>query len=398
MILNTAKPYSKSSGNGLCLTALQTLKVYAFLFGLTLMSYAIADDQQQSKLDILQSNISELQKTLTARNEQQTDLETDLERVETEASTLNTSIRELSNNIKTVEKQLIGKHKEKANLEVNISGQNDAIIAQLRSAQKIGDQEPIKLLLNQEDPQKIARMFKYYDYFLQARSAKIEQYLTSVTALNDIIQSISSNKLELISAKDSLSKNQVNLKTNITQRENTLRKLQLAVANDEQKLTDLKRQRRELEALLNEVETAVADLILPTNSLPFTSRKGELEWPTKGKLAQRYGAKRNGPVQWQGWLIKVSAGAAVKTVHQGRIVFSNYLRGFGLLLIIDHGDGYMTLYGHNQELLKDTGDWVQTNEIIARAGNTGGLSAPALYFEIRSQGQPTNPKKWLQKS
>ena len=398
MILNTAKPYSKSSGNGLCLTALQTLKVYAFLFGLTLMPYAIADDQQQSKLDILQSNISELQKTLTARNEQQTDLETDLERVETEASTLNTSIRELSNNIKTVEKQLIGKQKEKANLEVNISGQNDAIIAQLRSAQKIGDQEPIKLLLNQEDPQKIARMFKYYDYFLQARSAKIEQYLISVTALNDIIQSISSNKLELISAKDSLSKNQVNLKTNITQRENTLRKLQLAVANDQQKLTDLKRQRRELEALLNEVETAVADLILPTNSLPFTSRKGELEWPTKGQLAQRYGAQRNGPVQWQGWLIKVSAGAAVKTVHQGRIVFSNYLRGFGLLLIIDHGDGYMTLYGHNQELLKDTGDWVQTNEIIARAGNTGGLSAPALYFEIRSQGQPTNPKKWLQKS
>lgn len=191
MILNTAKPYSKSSGNGLCLTALQTLKVYAFLFGLTLMPYAIADDQQQSKLDILQSNISELQKTLTARNEQQTDLETDLERVETEASTLNTSIRELSNNIKTVEKQLIGKQKEKANLEVNISGQNDTIIAQLRSAQKIGDQEPIKLLLNQEDPQKIARMFKYYDYFLQARSAKIEQYLISVTALNDIIQSLS---------------------------------------------------------------------------------------------------------------------------------------------------------------------------------------------------------------
>ena len=398
MIINTAKPYSKSSGNGLCPTALQTLKVYSFLFGLTLMPYAIANDQQQSKLDILQSNISELQKTLTARNEQQTDLETDLERVETEASTINTSIRELSNNIKTVEKQLIGKQKEKANLEVNISGQNDAIIAQLRSAQKIGDQEPIKLLLNQEDPQKIARMFKYYDYFLQARSAKIEQYLISVTALNDIIQSISSNKLELISAKDSLSKNQVNLKTNITQRENTLRKLQLAVANDQQKLTDLKRQRRELETLLNEVETAVADLILPTNSLPFTSRKGELEWPTKGKLTQRYGAQRNGPVQWQGWLIKVSAGAAVKTVHQGRIVFSNYLRGFGLLLIIDHGDGYMTLYGHNQELLKDTGDWVQTNEIIARAGNTGGLSAPALYFEIRSQGQPTNPKKWLQKS
>ena len=88
----------------------------------------------------------------------------------------------------------------------------------------------------------------------------------------------------------------------------------------------------------------------------------------------------------------------MQSVHQGRVVFSNYLRGFGLMLIVDHGDGYMTLYGHNQELLKDTDDWVQTNETIARTGNTGGLSTPALYFEIRSQGKPTNPKMWLQKS
>ena len=100
-------------------------------------------------------------------------------------------------------------------------------------------------------------------------------------------------------------------------------------------------------------------------------------------------------MRWKGWLIDVKAGAPVKAIHQGRVVFSNYLRGFGLLLIVDHGDGYMTLYGHNEELLKDTGDWVQSNEQIARVGNTGGLTRSALYFEVRSQGKPANPKLWL---
>lgn len=148
-------------------------------------------------------------------------------------------------------------------------------------------------------------MFKYYDYFLEARSKKIEEYLVNVTALTDIIQSINSNKLELVAAKDALFANQQNLNTSITQRESTLAKLRLAVADDQQKLTQLQRQRRELEALLNAVEAAVADLVLPTNALPFTSRKGQLQWPTKGKLAQKFGARRSGPVRWQGWLINV---------------------------------------------------------------------------------------------
>ena len=136
------------------------------------MQLTTAADQQQSELDRLQSNISELQKILTTRNEEQTDLAQDLQKVETEASEINASIRELFKNINIAEKKLVKKQKQKVSLEVNIDEQNNAIIQQLRSAQKIGDQEPIKLLLNQEDPQKIARMFKYYDYFLKARSEK----------------------------------------------------------------------------------------------------------------------------------------------------------------------------------------------------------------------------------
>jgi septal ring factor EnvC (AmiA/AmiB activator) len=114
-------------------------------------------------------------------------------------------------------------------------------------------------------------------------------------------------------------------------------------------------------------------------------------------VAHSYGSARSGELRWEGWLISARAGTAVNAVHNGRVVFSNYLRGFGLLIILDHGDGYMTLYAHNQELLKDTGDWVQSSEVLARAGDTGGLAKPALYFEIRKKGKPADPKVWLGK-
>ncbi|MDC0172759.1 hypothetical protein OAK26_03320, partial [Gammaproteobacteria bacterium] len=261
--MTVAKPLPKYFHNRPNLVALQKgvhcVCLTALLFLLPNVSTA---NQKQLDLERLQLTITELQKNLTTQSEQQTNLEADLKRVETEAGQINASIREFTNNIKIAEKQLASKQKQKSSLKKNIDAQSDAIIEQLRSAQKVGDQEPIKLLLNQEDPQKIARIFKYYDYFLEARSAKIDKYLVNVTALTDIIQSINSNKLELVAAKNTLFANQQNLKTSITQRENTLEKLRLAVADDQQKLTKLQRQRRELEALLNAVEAAVADLVL----------------------------------------------------------------------------------------------------------------------------------------
>ena len=125
------------------------------------------------------------------------------------------------------------------------------------------------------------------------------------------------------------------------------------------------------------------------------SRKGKLNWPVSGRLDKRFGNIRSGSLKWEGWLLGIEAGTPVSTVHQGRVVFSNYLRGFGLLIIVDHGDSYMSLYAHNQELLKDTGDWVDTGEVLAHSGDSGGLNKPALYFEIRQNGKPRNPKQWL---
>ena len=356
-----------------------------------------ADDQQQARLEKLDRSISKLEKKLRSRDKQKDSLQNELKKVEVEASQLKGNLRKLGKEIRTVVAELSILRHQETDLQARIVQQADVIAEQIAAAHKLGDQEPIKLLLNQENPQQLARMFKYYDYFLQARSEKITSYMNDVESLTEVIARISSQQLALKRSQSDLKSGQEKLRGRVAKRSVTLKQLDASLVSDKKKLGSLQRERSELEEILSAVEEAVADMTLPSNYKPFLSRKGKLSWPIKGRVAHSYGSQRSGELRWEGWLISASAGTAVNAVHNGRIVFSNYLRGFGLLAIVDHGDGYMTLYAHNQELLKDTGDWVQSNELVARAGDTGGLSKPALYFEIRSQGKPADPKVWLEK-
>ena len=356
-----------------------------------------ADDQQQARLEKLDRSISKLEKKLRSRDKQKDSLQNELKKVEVEASQLTGNLRKLGKEIRTVVAELSILKQQETDLQARIVQQADVIAEQIAAAHKLGDQEPIKLLLNQENPQQLARMFKYYDYFLQARSEKITSYMNDVESLTEVIARISSQQLALKRSQSDLKSGQEKLRGRVAKRSVTLKQLDASLVSDKKKLGSLQRERSELEEILSAVEEAVADMTLPSNYKPFLSRKGKLSWPLKGRVAHSYGSQRSGELRWEGWLISASAGTAVNAVHNGRIVFSNYLRGFGLLAIVDHGDGYMTLYAHNQELLKDTGDWVQSNELVARAGNTGGLNKPALYFEIRSQGKPADPKVWLEK-
>lgn len=364
---------------------------------LSLSGTSVADDKQQARLDDLKRSIISLEKTLVARDKEKNSLQSELKKVELEVSHINRELRQLRKKITGLEEKLANLDKQEGVLQNAIALQSGAIVDQISAAYKLGNQEPIKLLLNQEDPQKIARVFKYYGYFLQARTEKIQRYMADVDALSEVIENINSQKLKLTKSRAALEDGQEKLRGRVKKRSGTLTKLQASLRTDKKKLGSLQKERGKLEEILSAVEEAVADMTLPKNYQPFASRKGKLNWPLKGKVAHSYGSLRSGELRWEGWLISAKAGTAVNAVHNGRVVFSNYLRGFGLLIILDHGDGYMTLYAHNQELLKDTGDWVQSSEIVARAGDTGGLSNPALYFEIRKQGNPADPKSWLGK-
>ena len=354
-----------------------------------------SNSDQQAQLKKLKRAISSLEIKLQNQNQEKNTLHNQLKAIELNASTLNSRVRQLNQQISGAESELSTLNKSRAQLESRINEQSSAIAEQIRAAHKMGEGEPIKLLLNQQDPQQVARVFKYYDYVLQSRSQKIEQFKGDIKDLTVLVETINKKKISLAKKKKNLEAERLSLAKSLDNRTAMLKQLESSLQSSEQKLNTLKRQRSELEEVIRTVKSAAADIARPDGYLSFVSSKGQILWPLRGSLLQKYGNKRTRDLRWEGWLIKADAGSSVQAVHQGRVVFSNYLRGFGLLIIIDHSDGYMSLYAHNQELLRDTGDWVQRGEIISRAGNTGGLSDPAVYFEIRKDGQPVNPKSWL---
>jgi len=360
---------------------------------------SIAAKDEKAKLADLKSAISSLEKQLDRRDKEKNQLVATLKKVEVEAADASKKIRQLTTQINRSTKTMADLDTQQQGLKAEIKKQNSAVSEQLAAAYKMGEQESIKLLLNQEDPQQLARLLKYYNYVLDARNEKIAQYLTDVGKLSTVQGEMIKQKRSLASAKAQLEKDQQQLLSTSKRRQTALKQLNASLQNDKSKLNKLLKERGELEELLKNVRGVVKKMALatPPGGQSFASQKGMLRWPLKGKVAHSFGSQRSGSLRWDGWLIGASIGEPVAAVHDGQVIFSNYMRGFGLLIILNHGDGYMTLYAHNEELLKDTGDWVLSNETIARAGDTGGLDNPALYFEIRKKGQPADPKKWLGK-
>jgi septal ring factor EnvC (AmiA/AmiB activator) len=360
---------------------------------------AIAAEDEKAKLAELKNAITSLEKQLNKRDKDKSKLAAELKKNEIAASASSRKIRLLNSKIRSRNAKLADLGKQQTELKLGIKKQNSVVSEQLATAYKMGAQEPIKLLLNQEDPQQLARLFKYYNYVVDARNEKIAQYMGDVEQLSTVRNQVSEEKRLLSSAKVELEEDRQELLANNKRRQSTLKQLNASLQSDKSKLDKLLKQRTALEELLKNVRSVVKKMALktPPGGQSFVSQKGQLSWPLKGKVAHSFGSTRSGSLNWDGWLISAQIGEPVAAVHDGQVIFSNYMPGFGLLIILNHGDGYMSLYAHNEELLKDTGDWVLSNETISRAGDTGGLNKPALYFEIRKKGQPADPKQWLGK-
>ena len=365
---------------------------------LCLSAYGFAEDHHhESELKQLKKNIFALEKKLHAQRKEKGEVQTQIEIIEIDSHQLSQNIRSLQDEITSASQKLKKLTAEKNTLEMRIANQRQAIAQHIRSAYKTGSEEPLKLFLNQQDPQKLARTLKYYDYLLKARSQKVSQFTADINQLDITAANIKTTKKDLANSKKLLEVDRNKLADKVKKREKILATLNKSLVADNSKLAEYQKQRKQLENLIKSVKQA-AKKIAPAKDYPsFISRKGKLKWPLKGKLSKRFGTPRGGDLFWEGWLISAQEGTAIKSIHQGRVVFSNYLRGFGLLVIIDHGAGYMSLYAHNKELISATGDWIQSGEIIARTGNTGGIVDTALYFEIRENGMPVNPKTWLSK-
>jgi len=352
--------------------------------------------EYEQRLKALQASISELQKELKKVKNSRGELQQSLENSEVEIGKKLKNIKKIEEALSRQKKQLSQLRNKRSQLDKRKQQQQHNIAETINQAYRLGHQSHIKLLLNQEEPSRISRLMRYHEYVVNAREQKIADFLQTLKELDAIEPEIVATTQGLEKNRGALKKQYHHLKASQAQRLATLKTLNSRLKSKGAALGKMKSDRSRLQRLLDEATQALANLALPEGTTAFKQLKGKLPLPTQGKLLHRYGSVRSpGPLKWNGIFISGTKGRDVISVHHGHVIFSDYLRGHGLLLIVDHGGGYRSLYAHNQALYKETGEWVAKGEKIAAIGNSGGLTQAGLYFEIRFKGQPQNPQRWL---
>jgi septal ring factor EnvC (AmiA/AmiB activator) len=278
-----------------------------------------------------------------------------------------------------------------------LGAERATLASQVRTSYMNGRAELFKLVLTQQSPATLGRMLVYFDYFNRARSARIGAVSAEVAELSDLGQQSEKATTELASLEAAESAQVAALEHARDERRALVAKLDAGIADSNEKIGKARADEKRLADLVAELTQLMAGFPVDGQQ-PFARLKGKLAWPVMGRLAGEFGQPREGgTVKWTGVLIEASQGTPVRAIYRGRVAFADWLPGLGLLLVLDHGDGYMSLYGHNQSLLKEPGDWVSPGETIAQVGDTGGQARPALYFEIRAKGEPMNPHDWIKK-
>jgi septal ring factor EnvC (AmiA/AmiB activator) len=286
---------------------------------------------------------------------------------------------------------------ERQREEAGLAADRGALAGQIRAAHMIGKREPIKLLLNQRDPAETGRVLVYYQYFGKARASQIAAIDAHLAELARLDAELAAEEERLLSLEEQQRGEVSKLQAARERRGRALVSLEAESKNRARELERLKDQQSGLEKLVRELRRALERIDkFPTDSKDaFAKLRGKLAWPTAGRLVASYGQTRAGGVKWDGVLVAGAAGTPVRSVYHGRVVYADWLSGLGLLVIVDHGDGYLSLYGHNERIYKEVGERVTAGDTIATLGDSGGRPRAELYFEIRKGGRPVDPRPWF---
>jgi len=374
-------------------------QLLALLLLPTLVTIADASqrEEQSVKLKQLRDKITALTWQLRETRGEESQLSRSLRTTERAIDQISRNLRLLEGREAKEQRALKKLESQRSVQQQQLTAQQTRLSQQLRSAYAMGQQGEIKLLLNQEQPASIGRMLVYYEYISRARTREIEEVSQSLAALQKLEHDISLQLDEINKLKSEQQLKQSELNVERQQRKLTLTQLKADILSSNRELANYKANEKQLEQLLRTLDEVLAD-IPDLDKRPFAKSKGKLAWPTKGRLTAHFGSRRPvGNLKWRGVMIDTKEGSSVRAVSHGRVAFADWLRGFGLLLIIDHGNGYMSLYGHNQSLYKEAGDWVDVGETVATVGDSGGQERSGLYFEIRHNGKPLNPTKWCRR-
>ena len=357
---------------------------------------AAASDDPRTELEGVRKRIRELDRRLNHKRMKRDRLATSLRDTELAVSRVTSELAELDTKSKAFDKRLKNLEQRRRVIAEGMSELRANLARYVRAAYATGRQDRFKVLLNQENPATVSRALTYYAYFNRERSERIRALATDLQELADIKESISRDTARIARLRGQKVAAKQHLDDQRRRRRKVIDQLAGELGSQQARLERLKQDEQKLAELVAELARELADIPQgEARQVPFKTLEGRLPWPTVGTIRYRFGTPRgNGDLSWKGVLVTARPGTPVHAVSHGRVAFADWLRGFGLLMIIEHGDGYMSLYGHSESLFKDVGDWVDSGELIGTVGDSGGREMSGLYFEIRHLGTPLNPMRW----
>jgi len=350
---------------------------------------------KEQELETVRERISELKKSMDTAAEERDRLAGELQEQEVAISEQRMRIAEIER-----EQRYTTNKKEQLDAtllqrEAHLDDESAALAAQVRSAYMSGSQEKIRLLLNQQDPATLGRLMAYYDYLNDYRAENIEAVIAEIRELDALRGKIAAEEARLGALAKSRYAELTRLNQSQERRAALLVSLRERISREGEEVERLAAQEKDLTRLIAELTSILSDYPISSEE-PFSDHKGKLTWPVAGTLLHDFGQPRGGGnMTWNGVVMETPRGTEVRAIYHGRIAFADWLAGMGLLVIVDHGEGYMTLYGYNETILKKTGDWVAPGDVIATVGDSGGQSEAGLYFELRKGTQPVNPRRWI---
>lgn len=340
----------------------------------------------------LAAQMQKLSQTLASERKQKAKVQEELREQELKIAKLNKKIQQLNEKIALQEKELQEQQVKQKELQQEIIQRQDHLAKSIRSLYATGKQPDLKLLLNQDNTVELQRLLTYYQYFNQALQQQITALDEDLGYQTQLQEKIAIAKDELVAERERQQEQQQQLQAEQKERNTLLANLSQSINSKDKELAELQASQKELQRVL-----AATQLNVVATAGPFSKQQGKLPWPTVGKVTHTFGSSRNGQLKYDGMVISAPEGQSIYAVFGGKVVYADWLRGYGLLVIIDHGNRYMSLYAHNETLYTKVGDTVKAGQQIGTVGTTGGLRNPSLYFEIRHNGKPINPHAWLSK-
>jgi septal ring factor EnvC (AmiA/AmiB activator) len=367
-----------------------------------LPALAVAQDDGGGLAKIKEQELEEVREKISDLKQSMDKSARDRDRLTQDLQEAEVAIAEKRLRLKDIERERAYSGKRLAELdaaiaerEAELARESGQLSAQVRAAYMSGSQEKIKLLLNQRDPAMLGRMMAYYRYFNDYRAENIGAVTGKIRELAAMHSEVAAEEARLADLAKTRKGELEKLAAAQAERQALLASLRDRMAAEGREIERLAAPEKDLARLIAELTSILSDYPI-TSEEPFSEHRGRLTWPVAGSLLRDFGQPRvGGELKWNGVVLAAPRGREVRSVYHGRVAFADWLAGMGLLVIVDHGEGFMTLYGYNETILKNAGDWVAPGDVIATVGDSGGQAEPGLYFEIRRGTQPLNPRRWV---